>query len=67
MPQWDFVCNKCGDPQTVLGKITEYEEIGLKENLCQVEGCDGLYEHTFEDSHVGHSWLTLKPTPRFHP
>jgi hypothetical protein len=38
MPQWDFVCNKCGDPQTVLGKITEYEEIGLKENLCQVEG-----------------------------
>jgi hypothetical protein len=66
MPQWDYVCSKCGDTQIVTGNINEYEDIGLKEKTCRKKGCDGIYEHTFEATNVGHTWRHGKPTPRFY-
>lgn len=66
MPRWGFMCNKCEDAQEVIGKIKEYDELTLKDKPCKVEGCNGMYEHSFEEANIGHVWRDGKPTPRFH-
>lgn len=65
MPRWNFICNTCGDEEEVIGKIHEYDELTLKETPCR-QNCEGMYEHSFEESNVGHVWRDGKPTPRFH-
>jgi hypothetical protein len=67
MPQYDYICTKCEDRRTITLKISEYDEQTLKDKSCGKEGCDGVYEQTFEESKVGHDWRDGKPTPRFYP
>jgi predicted nucleic acid-binding Zn ribbon protein len=78
MPAYDFECNECGHRlNDVTFKISEYDELTLKDKPCQTvkkgpdgqpmneQSCPGIYEHTFTKPAV-FSFKGGAPTPRFH-
>ena len=77
MPIYEHECNRCGDRQTVIASITEYDKMTLKDKPCRGtfqpldpdrvrEICTGFYEHTYEDRNGMFSFKGGPPTPKFH-
>lgn len=72
MPSYVYACNECGDRQEQIFKITEYQELTLKDKACKAyipEGetsCGGAYDHVF-DSPPAHSFKGPGWTPTFYP
>lgn len=67
MPTYDFECSVCGDREdNVIFKISEYDEMSFKNKPCHREGCQGIYEHTFEKT-GGFTFKGGAPTPKFFP
>ena len=81
MPSYEFECSKCGDRQTKIFKISEYDEETLKDKQCTSESyvpdtdkersdelveCDGTYDHVFDKARPGHAFKGDGWTPKFH-
>lgn len=76
MPFYDYSCtvDSAHRKNNVVFSIWDYDTETLKDKPCQemlsANGmetpCPGIYEHTFENLRLGHSFKGDGWTPRFH-
>lgn len=68
LPAYDFSCtvNPKHRKDNVIFGIHEYDAKTLKGQPCEEYGCNGTYEHTFENARPGHAFKGDGWTPKFH-